>query len=388
MKKLKQLFMLDPEITYLNHGSFGATPRPVFEVYQNYQRQLEKQPVLFLGRMHTQLFKEARTALGKFLNANPDDLAFIPNVTFGINVIANSISLKPGDEVLSTDHEYGACDLAWNYYCDRAGAKYVKKEISLPIQSDEQIIEQIWAGVNSKTKVLFLSHITSPSAIRFPVEKLCEKARTNGIISVIDGAHAIGQIPLDFDRITVDFYTSNCHKWALAPKGAAFLYVRHEVQQTLKPLVVSWGFGHDPSSGTGSRFLDMMQWNGTMDPSAMLTVPFGLKFMEDHDWESVRQKCHEILSFTLDGICDLTGIETIYPGSSGYFAQMGSARLPDQTDLNKLKIILYDDYKIEIPLTQQGKNKYIRVSIQGYNDFEDGNKLINALKSHLFECLE
>jgi isopenicillin-N epimerase len=183
MPNLKQFFLLDPSVIFLNHGSFGATPKPVFEVYQQWQSRLEKQPVLFLGREYDRLLYESRAKLGIYLNADAEDLVYIPNATHGVNIIARSLQLDAGDEILTSDHEYGACDYTWDFLCGKAGAKYIHQPIPLPIHSEEEIVKRLWQGVTPRTKVIYLSHITSPTALRLPVEQICQRARKAGILT-------------------------------------------------------------------------------------------------------------------------------------------------------------------------------------------------------------
>src|SRR5947207_11322178 len=219
-----ELFLLRPDAAFLNHGSFGACPKPVFETYQAWQREIEAQPVDFLARRINGLLAEARTRLGEFLGVSGDNLVFVPNVTHAINIVARSLDLQPGDEVLSTDHEYGASDRTWRFNCGLRGARFVRTPIPLPLPSDMEILEELWRGVTERTKVIFLSHITSPTAVVFPVAEVCKRARDAGILTVIDGAHAPGQVDLSLDALGADFYSGNCHKWLCSPKGAGFLY--------------------------------------------------------------------------------------------------------------------------------------------------------------------
>ncbi|HEX9331089.1 MAG TPA: aminotransferase class V-fold PLP-dependent enzyme, partial [Anaerolineales bacterium] len=197
MLSLKEYFLLDPDIVFLNHGSFGVTPKPVFEAYQNWQLRLETQPVLFLARELDGLLQESRQALGEYINAPANDLVYIPNATHGVNIVARSLDLKSDDEILTTDHEYGACDYTWDFICGKTGAKYIRQSIPLPVYSEEEILNQFWQGVSSRTKAIYVSHITSSTALKLPVEMLCQRAKEAGILSIIDAAHSPGQIPLD-----------------------------------------------------------------------------------------------------------------------------------------------------------------------------------------------
>lgn len=376
---MRQFFQLDPAIHFLNHGSFGACPIPVFETYQNWQRRLERQPVLFLGREHDSLLKESRSALGAFLHADPDDLVYIPNATHGVNIVARSLHLQPGDEVLTSNHEYGACDFTWQFVCAKSGACYIHQPIPLPVRDEAEILEQFWAGVTQRTKVIYLSHITSPTALRLPVEAICQRARQRGILTLIDGAHAPGQIPLDLSALDADFYTGNCHKWMMAPKGAAFLYARRDVQELVAPLIVSWGYGGAPGFGTGSRYLDLLQWTGTHDPSAYLSVPAAIDFMRAHNWDDLRRDCHRLLAEALADLHTLTGLESPYPPTSDFFSQMAIAPLPATADLPRWKARLYDEFNVEIPLIEWNNQKFARISIQAYNSRADVEALLAGL---------
>ena len=282
--ELRELFLLRPDVVFLNHGSFGACPRPVFEAYQQWQLELERQPVEFLGRRFGGLLREAREALAAVVGARADDLVYVPNATTGLNAVARSLRLAPGDEVLTTNHEYGALDRTWRFVCARRGATYVNRPLPLPISSADEVIEQLWAGVTERTRVLFLSHITSPTALILPVQELVRRARAVGIITIVDGAHVPGQIPLNLEALGADFYAGNCHKWLNSPKGSAFLYARKEVQPLVEPLVVSWGWQPESStllsldSNGSSPFVLQHEWQGTRDIAAYLSVPAAIEF--------------------------------------------------------------------------------------------------------------
>lgn len=239
---LRSLFLLDDDIVFLNHGSFGACPRPVWDVYMAWQRQLERQPVAFISRRSDALLQSAQSHLATYLNVQPDDLTFVMNATSGLNVIARSLPLCAGDEILTTDLEYGALDLTWRHLCAKAGATYRKANIPAPFTTPEAIVDTIWKEVNERTRAIFLSHITSGTSVILPVREICHRARGAGILTIVDGAHAPGQIPLDLAQLGVDVYAGNCHKWLCAPKGAAFLHVR---------LSIRIGSNHSRSVGDG-----------------------------------------------------------------------------------------------------------------------------------------
>jgi len=377
MSSLKNQFLLNPKIHFLNHGSFGATPKPVFRDYQRRQRELEHQPVEFLGRRATRLMADSRLALGKYLGTHPDNLVYTQNVTIALNIVARSLELGADDEVLTSDHEYGALDRVWRFLSKERGFKYVNQKISLPLSTMRQFVDELWQGVTPRTRVIFLSHISSPTAILFPVAEVIRRARENNILTIIDGAHAPGQIHLDLDSLGADFYGGNLHKWLCAPKGAGFLYARPEVQHLLKPLVVSWGYESEEPSG--STLVDYHEWMGTRDLAAFLSVPAAIEFQKKNDWNRVRADCHGLAREALNQIGKLTKILSYYPDDSWY-VQMFAAQLPESINVSQFKVQLYDKYRIEVPVHEWNETKLIRVSIQGYNTMGDIKALINALR--------
>lgn len=369
---LRSHFLLDPSITFLNHGSFGACPKPVFEAYQGWQLELERQPVLFLGRRVDELLNEAMKPLATYLNGDPDDIVFVPNATTGVNIVARSLPLAEGDEILTTDHEYGACRNTWLDVCIKTGARLVEVAFPLPMTTPEAFVERFWAGVTPRTKVIYLSHITSPTALIFPLEEIARRAREAGIITVIDGAHAPGHVPIDLKALDVDFYTGNCHKWLCTPKGSAFLYVRRDLQPMVQPAIISWGYG------LGFKLLLQMQ--GTRDPAAYLAVPAALEFLNAHNWDAVRERCHALVVSTAQQIASLTGVPLVADPS--WYGQMMAIPLPPCDDQD-VKRRLYDDYQIEVPVFTFNNTQFVRVSIQGYNTPEDVEHLIAALSDVL-----
>jgi len=383
MENIRDLFLLDPEIIFLNHGSFGATPRPVLDAYQNWQRKLEKQPVKFLAVDLFDHLEFARNSLAKYLHTEPECLVYIPNATFGVNVVARSLHFKNGDEILTSNHEYGACEYAWQYVCHQTGAILVPQDIPLPLAEEGEVIDRIFSGVTNRTKLIFISHITSPTAIRLPIEEICRRARELGILTFIDGAHAPGQIDVELNKIQPDFYTGNCHKWMFAPKGAGFLYANLDVQDYIEPLVVSWGWGGNPDYSSGSRFHDNLQWWGTHDPSAFLSVPEAIDFQKKYNWNRIRESCRSMVVETRKNIASLTRMDQICPDTRSWINQMFISPLPTYIEADDLKNYLYKNYSIEVPIITWNDHKFIRVSIQGYNTHEDLSTLLVALEEFL-----
>ena len=320
---LREEFFLDPEVAYLNHGAFGACPRPVFEEYGRWQREVERNPVDFLGRRLPELLAAVRARLGAYVGADPEALVLVPNATSGLNVIARSLDLRPGDEVLATDHEYGAADLMWELVCRRAGATYVRRPVPVPVRSQADVVEAVWNGVSDRTRVLFLSHVTSATALVLPVGELCRLAREAGILAVVDGAHAPGQVPVDLETMGADAYAGNCHKWLCAPKGAGFLWVRPELHGAIDSLVIGWGWADEAAS-----FVVRNEEQGTRDPAAYLAVPAAIDYLERRGWDDVRARCHELASVARGTLAELTGIEPLQPDSRGVVRPDGDGRAP------------------------------------------------------------
>jgi isopenicillin-N epimerase len=376
-KSLKSLFMLDPDVIYLNHGSFGASPRPVFEVYQGWQRELERQPMQLLDRRAAELMADARATLAAYLGCQADEVVYFPNPTTAINMVGRSLKLGPGDEILTTDHEYGAMDRTWRFLCAKSEARYVRQPLPLPVASPDAMLEAFWRGFSPRMRVIFISHITSQTALTFPVAEICRRAREAGVLSIVDGAHAPGQVPLDLPTLGADIYTGACHKWLCAPKGSAFLYARPEVQPLLEPLVVSWGWESERPSG--STFIDYHEWQGTRDLSAFLSVPAAIRFQQEHAWDAVRARCHTLAVETRREINALTGLQPICPEEGGWFGQMFAARLPE-LDVEELHRRLLEEHRIEVLAHRWNGIPLLRVSFQGYNDASDSQALLEALR--------
>lgn len=373
---LREEFLLDPSWIFLNHGSYGACPRPVFERYQAWQLELERQPVEFLGRRLGGLLGEAREALAGYLGADADEIAYHSNVTTALNVVARSLPLAEGDEILTADHEYGALERTWRFIGERRGLRSVVQRLPAHFSDPEEVVEAVWAGVTPRTRVLFLSHITSFSAVTLPIAPLIARARAAGIWTVIDGAHAVGQIPVDLHALGVDFYGGNCHKWLCSPKGAGFLYVRRDVQHLIEPLVVSWGWqARDPGP---SRYIDEQTRQATRDPASYLSVPATIAYEAERDWPRVRAECHALVQSAREGIAEITGIPPLTDDSPDWYTQMATLPLPP-CDPAVLARRLRDEFHIEIPISTWQDRHFIRISVQGYNTRADVNALLHAL---------
>lgn len=391
---MKAQFLLNPQITYLNHGSFGACPVPVFEVYQQFQRELEYEPVQFITVRGPDLLKNSREVLGTYVGCEGDDLVYFQNPSAALNTVIKSLKLEPGDEVLTTNHEYGAMDRTWKYYCRKSGAKYIQQPISLPLQSKEQFLEEFWKGLSSRTRIVFISHITSPTALVFPVQEICQRARELGLMTIVDGAHVPAHIPLNLGALQADIYTGACHKWLLTPKGCSFLYVKKELQNLIDPLVISWGYEADfPGK---SKFIDYHEFQGTRDFSAFLTVPAAIEFQQKNNWNSEQKKSKKMIHQAYHEVSELLNTSPICPVTEDFLGQMCSIPIRSN-ELLQLKAVLYNQYRIEIPLVQTNldlngnrNQQFIRISLNAYNTYEDVETLKRALvdirqNTHLIE---
>ncbi|RZJ33680.1 MAG: aminotransferase class V-fold PLP-dependent enzyme [Flavobacterium sp.] len=377
---MKHFFLLDPQITYLNHGSFGACAKPIFEDYQRWQLELEREPVQFITSNSLRYLQKSKEALAKYINCDADDFYFTPNPTHAINTIMRSIGLEKDDEILATNQEYGAMDRTWKFYERMSGVKYVRSEIRLPVVSKEQIINDFWKGLTPKTKAIFINQMSSATALLFPVKEICDKAREVGLFTIVDGAHIPGHLSLNITSLNADFYTGTLHKWMMTPKGSSFLYVRKELQNRINPLVVSWGY--DNAMPGSNRFLDYHEQQGTRDISTFLTAPAALKFMNENNWTDVAASCRDLVLKNYKRFCDLVGTVPVCPVTEEFLGQMCS--IPINTDQPAaLKELLFDKYKIEVPVMHLNGQNYLRFSVQAYNSQEDLDILYSAIKDIL-----
>ena len=373
---MKDWFLLDPDITFLNHGSYGACSKPVFKEYQDWQQKLENQPVQFMTNQVYSAMEKSRESMSQFVGCDDEELVFFQNPTTAVTNVIYNLDLKPGDEVLMSNHEYGALVRAWKMWGEKTGVNIIQQDISMPVTIEENFIENFWTGVTDQTKVIFLSHITSSTALIFPIEKIIKLAKEQNILTIIDGAHVPAQIPLNIHELGCDFYTGACHKWLCAPKGSSFLFVKKEHQDWVKPVVVSWGKdGDDP---TPSEFIQNFQWQGTRDMSAFLTIPTAINFY-NKEIRPYQAACKKIIQDTYSEFPSVLNTEPISAGIE-WLAQLVAHPLPKNIPSN-LKKRLWEEYQIEIPVFEWNGQAYVRVSIQVYNTQKDVDLLMSALRS-------
>jgi isopenicillin-N epimerase len=360
---MREGFLLDPGVVYLNHGSFGACPVSVFEEYQRLQRRLEEGPTDFFTRRYARWFwgepegpglmAEARAALADFVGARPEDLVFAPNATSALNAVIRSLRFAPEDEVVTTSHEYGAITRTWKF----TGAR-------LLVCEPEELVERI----GPKTRAVSVSHITSPTARVLPVEAICAAARAVGALAIVDGAHAPGQVPVDLEALGADVYAGNCHKWLCAPKGSGFLWARPEHQDWIEPLVISWGYRED------ADFAERHGWAGTRDPTAYLTVPKAIEVHATFDAERKRALADEA-----ERRLGELGLPRL-PGVPAPFMRAFELAPGDPGELWRR---LYEEHRVEVPVYEWEGRRLLRVSIGPYNDEEDVDRLVAALRELL-----
>ena len=375
------------DVTYLNHGSFGPSPKVVQQARQQWSERLESQPMEFFVRRMEDHLDEASSRLGGFVGADPGDLVFVDNATTAVNIVAANVTLRPGDEVLLTDQEYGAVLRIWQRTCDRAGARVVVRELPCPIRSDDELVSAFLEGVTDKTRLIVVSHVTSPTAIILPVEKICRGTHEKGVPVCIDGPHAPAMIPLELNRIDCDYYAASCHKWLCAPFGTGFLYVSGPHQRGFEPVVASWGGG---ISGRPPRWKDEFNWIGTRDPAGFLTVPTAIEFLESIGLDTFRRDTHRLARYARQRITELTGMEPDVPDSAEWYGSMVTLPLPmtgwkppEGVFRDPLQDALWKQYRIEVPLISWNDRRFIRVSCHLYNSQADIDRLTDALRELL-----
>ncbi len=370
---------LDPAIAFLNHGSFGACPIAVLEQQQQYRQQMERQPLQFLGVDIEPLLDEARETLAGFVGANAADLVFVPNATTGVNAVLRSLKFQPGEELLTTNHEYNACRNALNYIAEREELEIVVVDIPFPLTSSSQILEAVAAKISSRTRLALLDHVTSQTGLVFPLAELIQEFNQRGIETLIDGAHAPGMIPLNLRELNASYYTGNCHKWLCSPKGAAFLVVRRDRQPEVRPLTISHGANADRPNR--SRFHLEFDWMGTDDPTAYLCVPTAIQFMGSllpGGWAEIMATNRALAIAARETLCD--ALDLPLPCPTDMIGSLAVVPLPDG-DWQKLHNALLKEYQIEVPIIPWGQpmNRQVRISAQIYNHLDQYAYLAAAI---------
>lgn len=388
-------WVLDPDIVFLNHGSFGACPRAVLAAQQALRVEMEANPVAFLARGLDDRLAAARAAVGAFVGADPDDLVFVPNATAGIASVLGSLALAPGDELLTTDHEYNAALNALRAAATGAGARVVLAQIPLPVAGPDNVIERVLAAVSSRTRVALLSHVSSPTALVFPVERLVPLLEARGVAVLVDGAHAPGMVPLAIGALGASWYVANLHKWCCAPKGAAFLHVRRDRQAATRPLAVSHA-ANDPRP-TPSMFRRAFDWTGTHDPTAYLAAPAALAEiagMLEGGWPAVMARNAALARTAREMLLGAIGGAPIAP--EGMLGAMAAVNLPavfgpapeSPVVEDPIQAVLRERSGIEVPLMAwprkvppgEPRHRLVRVSAHLYNAVPDYVALADALR--------
>jgi isopenicillin-N epimerase len=384
---LSRAWSLDPDIVFLNHGSFGATPRSVLQEQSELRARIERQPVRFFIRELEPLLDEVREELGRFLGADPNDLALVPNATTGVNTVLRSLDFVPGDELLTTSHAYNACANALAYVAERTGAKVVTASVPFPVEGPETVVNAVLSAVSERTRLVLLDHITSPTGVAFPVERLVPLLQGRGVDVLVDGAHAPGMLPLHLEALSAAYYTGNCHKWLCAPKGAAFLHVRRDRQDRIQPLVIS--HGRNAPRGDRSRFRLDFDWGGTDDPTAWLCVPSALRALEGltpGGWPEVMARNHALAVAGRRVLCAALGVEA--PCPEAMLGSLAAVKLPDAEGpprsfltTDPLQDLLLEEKSIEVPVFRwpAAPSRWLRVSAQLYNSAEQYGFLAESL---------
>jgi isopenicillin-N epimerase len=379
----ESFWMLDPKIIFLNHGSFGACPRNILDLQSKLRSQLESEPLRFFGREWEPLIDSARNELARFVGADVEDLVFVNNATTGVNAVLRSLTFSPEDELLVTNHEYNACRNALDFVASRSGAKVVIAKIPFPIESPQQIIDAVIANISPKTRLALLDHVTSQTGLIFPIQQLVYELQQRGVDTLIDGAHVLGMLPLNLREIGATYYTGNCHKWLCAPKGAAFLYVQRDKQQSIRPLTISHGanskFTHK------SRFQLEFDWMGTDDPTAYMCVAEAIKFIGGllpGGWNELMQRNHDLVLQGRQVICQALDVPPLCPDDMiGSMAVISMPAALEKHSYMALHDNLFDNFGIEVQVVAWEKPKLlVRISAQIYNSLEQYEYLGEVLR--------
>ncbi len=384
---MKNHWLLDPHITFLNHGSFGATPKAVLAKQEHVRAQMEREPVRFFVRELEGMLDQNRKELAHFIGADPAGVVFVPNATAGVNAVLRSLDLDQHDELVVTTQEYNACRNAVDYVATLAGAKVICVDLPFPVESADAIVERVLAAVTERTRLVLIDHVTSQTALIFPVERLVSELNARQVDTLIDGAHAPGMIPLELEKLGVAYYAANLHKWVCAPKGAAFLYVRENRRYGVRPVAIS--HGANSVRNDRSRFHIEFDWTGTFDPTPWLVVGCALRWMSalvDGGWPEVMKHNHDLVVEGRKLLCEALEIDP--PAPDSMLGSMASIPLPDGTALtapalycDPMQDALLFEHQIEVPIVPwpAPPKRLLRISAQLYNTRGDYESLAEVL---------
>ena len=393
MNHLRKYWLLEDGLAFLNHGSFGACPRVVMEEQSRLRAEMERNPVRFLWREIGERLDAARAELARFVGADAEELAFVPNATTAVNSVLRSLELQPGDELIATDHGYNACGNILAECARRTGAKVFTARIPFPIRGPEQAVAAILSAVTPRTRFVLVDHVTSPTALVLPVAEIIREVEPRGIAVFVDGAHAPGMLPLDLRALQPSFYTGNLHKWVCAPRGAGFLFVRQDRQQGVHPATISHGY-NTPREGR-SQFHDEFDWQGTLDVTAWLTVPAAIRFgarLLPGGWPALMRHNHELALAARRLLCERLGIEP--PCPDAMLGSMAALPLPGALQeknpgesraviarFDPLQSALLEQHCIEVPIVRWGApaRRWFRISAHAYNSPDEYERLADAL---------
>jgi isopenicillin-N epimerase len=382
---------LDPAIAFLNHGSFGACPSTVLEAQREFRTRLEHEPVRFMLRELEPLMLEARTTLGTLIGADPDDLAFMTNATSGVNTVLRSLRFEPGDELLTTDHEYNACKNALDFAASLSGARVVVAKVPFPLAHRDDVTRAVLERVTPRTRLVLIDHVTSPTALVFPIAEIVAELRARGIDTLVDGAHAPGMVPLDLRAIGAAYYTGNLHKWLCTPKGCAFLFVQRERQTAIRPLVISHGANSPRRDQT--RFRIEFDWTGTSDPTPFLCVPAAVRFLASLDERGIaaHMAANRSLALAARDVLAKT-LAVPHPCPDDMIGSMAALPIADGAHTTQPSAFTTDPLQdelfargIEVPIVPwpAPPRRLVRVSAQRYNALSQYQRLGEVLRELL-----
>jgi isopenicillin-N epimerase len=387
--KIRRHWTLAPGSIFLNHGSFGACPARILQIQEHFRRQMEAEPVQFLWRTYDERLRLARSRVARFAGARAQDLVFVTNATTGVNAVLRSVNLKEGDEILTTNHDYNACHNVLMETALRCGAKVVTARVPFPVRHPDDILEAVVRAVSCRTRLALIDHVSSSTALVFPVEQIIRELEQRGIETLLDGAHAPGMVSLNLRKLSPSYYTANLHKWVCAPKGTGFLWVREDKQAKVQPAVIS--HGNNSPRPSYSAFQDRFDWAGTFDPTGWLCAGEAIDWMENlfpGGWPEIRHRNRQLAMNARKLLCQSLYVEPPCPESM--LGSMATIPLPARYQgrpkrgkIDEEQSRLYDKFRIEVPFFRIGapEKRCFRISAQVYNSLAEYEYLAAALES-------